>query len=133
MRAGRVQSVHGIRAMTQLSPICNVFGTLHSSVGLGPVAAALCSRLGLPPEQVWIKRSSYDGIETLLIETDTCSLESLPTETSGTWLFNGCVDGTPDEIFETLFPIVQKLHWAGFSAAFEIYDSAFHLLGTCPR
>ncbi|HYQ03048.1 MAG TPA: hypothetical protein VER96_30455 [Polyangiaceae bacterium] len=119
--------------MTQLSPICNVFGTLKSTVGLAPVAAALCSGLGLTPDQVWIKRSSYDGIETLLIETDSCTLESLPTDTSGTWLFNGSVDGTPDEIFDTLFAIVQKLHWADFSAAFEIYDSAFHLLGTCPR
>jgi len=119
--------------MTQLSPMCNVFGVLHSPVGLQPVAAALCSRLGLTPEQVWIKRSSLDGRETLLIETETCSLESHPSETSGTWLFNGAVDGTPDEIFETLLPIVQKLHFAGFSAAFEIYDAAFRLVDTCPR
>ena len=119
--------------MTQLSPMCNVFGSLHSSVGLQPVAAALCSRLGLTPDQVWIKRSSLDGSETLLIETETCSLESLPTETSGTWLFNGAVDGTPDEIFATLLPIFQRLHSAGFSVKFEIYDAAFHLVGTCPR
>jgi len=119
--------------MTQLSPICNVFGALHSSVGLQPVAAALCSRLGLTPEQVWIKRNSFDGTETLLIETDSCSLESQPSETSGMWLFNGAVDGTPEEIFETLAKIVEKLQTAGFSAAFEIYDAAFHLLGTCPR
>jgi hypothetical protein len=119
--------------MTQLSPICNVFGTLHSPIGLGPVAAALCSDLGLSVEEVWIKRSSFDGTETLLIETETCSLESLPTETSGTWLFNGAVDGTPEEIFETLLPIVQKLHFAGFLAEFEIYDAAFYLVGTCPR
>jgi len=119
--------------MTQLSPICNVFGTLRSSLGLAPVAAALCSHLGLTPEQVWIKRSSFDGSETLIVETETCSLETLATETSGMWLFNGAVDGTPDEIFETLLPIVQKLHSAGFSAAFEIYDAAFNLVGKCPR
>jgi hypothetical protein len=119
--------------MTQLSPICNVFGTLHSPIGLQPVAAALCSPLGLTPEQVWIKRSSFDGTETLLVETETCSLESVPTETSGAWLFNGAVDGTPEEIFEILLPMVEKLHWAGFPAAFEIYDAAFHLVGTCPR
>lgn len=119
--------------MTQLSPMCNVFGTLHSSVGLQPVAAALCSCLELTPEQVWIKRSSFDGRETLLIETDSCALETLPTETPGTWLFNGAVDGTPEEIFETLLPIVQKLNLAGFAAAFEIYDAAFNLVGTCPR
>ncbi|HET7538510.1 MAG TPA: hypothetical protein VFK05_01515 [Polyangiaceae bacterium] len=119
--------------MTQLSPMCNVFGSLQSSVGLQPVAAALCSGLGLTPDEVWIKRSSFDGTETLLVETETCSLESLPTETSGTYLFNGAVDGTPDEIFDTLLPIVQKLQGAGFPAAFEIYDAAFHLVGTCPR
>lgn len=118
--------------MTQLSPVSNVFGFLHSPVGLQPVAAALCSNLGLTPEQVWIKRSSFDGIETLLIETDTCVLESLPTETSGLWLFNGMVDGTADEIFETLLPIVQQLETAGYSATFEIYDAAFRLLGKCP-
>lgn len=118
--------------MTQLSPICNVFGVLHSPVGLAPVAAALCSCLELTPDQVWIKRSSYDGRETLLVETDTCSLESLPTETAGAWLFNGWVDGTRDEIFETLLPIVQQLQRTGYSAAFEIYDSAFRLIGKCP-
>jgi hypothetical protein len=119
--------------MTQLSPICNVFGSLHSPVGLQPVAAALCSRLGLSPEQVWIKRSSFDGSETLLVETETCSLESVPTETSGVWLFNGAVDGTPEEIFQTLSKIVEMLHFAGFAGAFEIYDAAFRLVGTCPR
>ncbi|HYQ45378.1 MAG TPA: hypothetical protein VER11_25505 [Polyangiaceae bacterium] len=119
--------------MTQLSPICNVFGTLHSPIGLGPVAAALCSDLGLTPEQVWIRRSSYDGVETLLIETEACSLESLPTETPGTWLFNGAVDGTVEEIFDALLAIVHNLDRAGFSATFEIYDSAFSLVGKCPR
>lgn len=119
--------------MTQLSPMCNVFGYLHSPVGLQPVAAALCSSLGLTPEQVWIKRSSFDGSETLIIETETCALESSPNETSGTWLFNGAVDGTPQEIFETLQPIVEILDRAGFSATFEIYDAAFQLVGKCPR
>ena len=118
--------------MTQLSPVCNVFGFLHSSVGLQPVAAALCSGLGLNPEQVWIKRSSFDGIETLLVETDTCLLESLPTETSGTWLLNGMVEGTPNEIFDTLLPIVERLGEQGFAATFDIYDGAFRLLGKCP-
>ena len=118
--------------MTQLSPICNVFGSLHSAVGLQPVAAALCSRLGLTPDQVWIKRCEFDGVETLLIQTETCSLESQPTETPGTWLFNGAVDGTSEEIIDTLLPIVQILHWAGFPTEFEIYDSAFRLVGKCP-
>lgn len=119
--------------MTQLSPVCNVFGLLHSSVALSPVAAALCSGLGLTPDQVWIKRSSFDGTETLIVETESCALESLPTETSGVWLFNGQVDGTPEEIYETLLPIVQRLGSAGFEATFEIYDAAYRLLGTCPR
>ena len=118
--------------MTQLSPLCNVFGFLHSAVGLQPVAAALCSGLGLSPDQVWIKRSSFDGIETLIVETETCALESCPTETSGTWLFNGQVDGSPEEIFETLLPIVQRLGSAGFAATFEIYDAAYRLLAKCP-
>jgi hypothetical protein len=124
---------NGWRLMTQLSRISNVFGFLHSPIGLQPVAAALCSQLGLTPDQVWIKRSSFDGIETLLIETETCVIESLPTETSGTWLFNGAVEGSSDEVFEILLPIVQKLDGAGFSATFEIYDAAFRLLGKCPR
>jgi len=119
--------------MTQLSPVSNVFGFVHSAIGLAPVAAALCSQPGLTPEQVWIKRSSFDGIETLIIETETCALETLPTETSGTWLFNGQVEGTPEEIFETLLPIVDSLESAGFSATFEIYDAAFRLVGKCPR
>ena len=119
--------------MTLLSPISNVFGFLHSPIGLSPVAQALCSQLGLTPDEVWIKRSSFDGIETMGIDTDACSLETLPTETSGTWLFNGAVEGTSEEIFEILLPIVESLNLAGFSASFEIYDRAFELVGKCPR
>jgi len=100
---------------------------------LQPVAAALCSHLGLTPEQVWIRRSSLDGSETLMIETEMCFLESLPTETPGTWLFNGAAEGTSDEIIEALLPIIEKLDGAGFSATFEIYDGAFRLVGKCPR
>ena len=119
--------------MTQLSNISNVFGFLRSPVGLQPVAAALCSQQGLTPEQVWIKRSSLDGSETLIIETETCFLESVPTDTPGTWLFNGAAEGTSDEIVETLLPIVEKLGGTEFSVTFEIYDAAFRLLGSCPR
>jgi len=119
--------------MTQLSPICNVFGFLHSPIGLQPVAAALCARLALTGEQIWLKRSSFDGQETLQMETEMYSLETSPSDTPGTWLFNGEVAGNPDEIFEALLPIVESMSSAGFSASFEIYDAAFRLLGTCPR
>ena len=119
--------------MTQLSPICNVFGFLHAPVGLQSVAAALCSRLGLTGEQIWLKRSWSDGRETLQMETELYSLETSPSETPGTWLFNGEVAGNVDEIFATLLPLVENLSAAGFSATFEIYDAAFRLLGTCPR
>src|SRR3954462_8370988 len=113
--------------MTQLSPVCNVFGLLHSSVALSPVAAALCSGLGLTPDQVWIKRSSFDGTEPLIVATESCALERLPTAPSGVWLFNGQVDGTPEESYETLRPIVHRLGSAGCEATFEIYDAAYRL------
>jgi hypothetical protein len=118
--------------MTQLPPVNNVFGYLHSPVGLQPVASALCSRLGLTAEQVWVARSSFDGAESLRIETPDCSLETRSTQTVDTWLFNGAVAGTPEEIFSTLLPIVRNLQWAGFSATFEIYDAEFQLVGKCP-
>lgn len=110
-----------------------MFGYLHSTVGLQPVREVLCSRLGMSSEQVSVKRSAVDGEQTLHIETGACSLETRPFKTPNTWQLNGAVAGTPDEIFETLLPIVQNLKWAGFSATFEIYDASFQFAGNCPR
>lgn len=38
--------------VAQLPPVSNVFGYLHSKVGLLPIQEALCSRLGMSTEQV---------------------------------------------------------------------------------
>ena len=119
-------------AVSALPPVSNVFGYLRSSVGLRPVAAALCSRLGLSVAEVGVRSSDFDGTETLRIETPRCSLETR-AHASDTWLFNGAVAGPPEEILATLLPLVQTLTWAGFSASFEIYDAAFQLVSVCPR
>jgi hypothetical protein len=116
-----------------LPPVSNVFGYLHSRIGLGPVATVLHSRLGMSSDEVRVKRSAFDGNETLRIETSTCSLETRPSPTVGTWQFNGAVAGSPEEIFQILLPIVHNLKWAGFSAHFEIYDATFSLVRHCPR
>jgi hypothetical protein len=120
-------------ATLELPPVSNVFGYLRSTVGLTPVAEVLRSRLGMSSEEVRVARSSFDGRETLRIETPTCSLETQPSKASGTWQFSGAVAGSPPEIFETLLPIVQNLQWAGFAASFEIYDAAFQFAADCPR
>jgi hypothetical protein len=119
--------------MAELPSVSNVFGYLHSTLGLQPIGSVLCSRLGLPAEELWIERGSLDGAETLRMETLNCSLETRPARTPDTWSFSGAVAGTPDEIFTTLLPIVQNLSWAGFAATFEIYDATFQLVGKCPR
>jgi hypothetical protein len=119
--------------MAQLPPVSNVFGYLRSNVGLQPVVSVLRSRLALTAAEIWVKRSSLDGTETLRMETLNCSLETSPARALDTWSFNGAVAGTPDEIFSALLPIVQHLGWAGFSATFEIYDANFRFVGHCPR
>ena len=119
--------------MAQLPPVSNVFGYLHSNVGLQPIAFTLRSRLGLTATQVWVTRSSFDGTETLRMETLTCRLETRTAQSPDMWLFNGAVAGAPDEICESLLPIVQNLRWSGFSATFEIYDDTFQLVAECPR
>lgn len=112
----------------------NVFGYLHSTVGLEPVQEVLLSRLGMSSEQVRIHRSALDGSQSLQLETPTCSLEARPsTKKTNTWRFDGAVAGNADEIFETLLPIVQNLKWAGFTATFEIYDASFQFVRNCPR
>lgn len=119
--------------MAEISPTANVFGYLHSPVGLLPVRDVLCTRLGLSGEQVRVTRSSEEGPQTLQIETLTCSLETRPARALNTWQLNGSVAGSPQEIFETLLPLVQNLSRAGFSTRFEIYDAAFQFVGACPR
>lgn len=120
--------------MPPIPPVSNVFGYLHSTVGLQPVQEVLWSRLGMSLEQARIQLSAVDGSQTLQIETPECSLEARPfTKKPNTWQFDGAVAGNADEIFETLLPIVQNLKWAGFSATFEIYDSSFQFVGNCPR
>jgi len=110
--------------MAELPPVCNVFGYLYSAVGLQPVAEVLCSRLGLSGGEVRVSRSLADGTPTLHIETAVCSFETHPANKPDTWRFDGAVAGNPDEILETLMPMVQVLKWAGFRATFEIYDAA---------
>jgi hypothetical protein len=119
--------------MAQLPPVANVFGYLRSTVGLQPVAEVLFSRLGLRADEVRVACSAVDGAPTLRIETSTCSLETRPAREADTWRFDGAVAGMPEEIFETLLPIVQVLKWAGFGASFEIYDASFQFVGECPR
>lgn len=120
--------------MARLPPVSNVFGYLHTKLGLEPVQEVLCSRLGMSSEQVRIYRSAADGSQTLQIETPACSLEARPfTKKANTWQFGGAVAGNADEIYDTLLPIVQNLKWAGFAATFEIYDSSFRFIGNCPR
>ena len=62
--------------MVPLPPVSNVFGYLHSTVGLEAVQEVLCSRLGMSSVQVCVKRSAVDGSQTLQIETPACSLEA---------------------------------------------------------
>lgn len=119
--------------MGEIPPVSNVFGYLHSRVGLRAIAATLCSKLGLTEEQVRLRRGSSDGTETLLLETAACSLETRAAQRADTWSFSGAVAGTPEEIFETLSPLVQVLTHAGFNASFEIYDADFRFVGECPR
>ena len=119
--------------MGEIPGTANVFGYLHSTVGLLPVRDALCSRLGMSAEQVRVKPGSEQGTQTLQIETSTCSLETSPARALNTWRLDGAVAGSPEEIFETLLPLVQSLGWAGFSTRFEIYDAAFQFVGECPR
>ena len=118
---------------SEIPATANVFGYLHSAVGLLPVRDALCSRLGMSAEQIRIKPGSEGEPQTLQIETSTCSLETRPARAQNTWQLNGAVAGSPEEIFETLLPLVQHLGWAGFSTRFEIYDAAFQFAGECPR
>jgi hypothetical protein len=118
--------------MAGLPAASNVFGYLGSSIGLGPVAAALCSRLGMSPDEVKVYRSGFNGAETLRVETSSCSLEAHPAQLADTWHFNGAVAGAPHEIFATLLPIALQLTWAGFSARFEIYDESFEFVAECP-
>lgn len=119
--------------MAEIPATANVFGYLHSPVGLLPVREVICSRLGMSAEQVRMKPSSEGKAQTLQIETSTCSLETRPARAPNTWQLNGAVAGSPQEIFETLLPFVQNLSWAGFSTRFEIYDAAFQFVGECPR
>jgi hypothetical protein len=118
--------------MAELPPVNNVFGYLHSAVGLQPVLEVLQSRLGLGAAEAHVTRSE-DGIQTLQIETSACHLLTHAAQKVDTWRFDGAVAGSIDEIFDTLLPIVQALKWAGFRAHFEIYDASFQFVGACPR
>ena len=118
--------------MADLPPVSNVFGYVHSALGLAPVAEQLRSRLDMSADEVCVTRNASDGHQTLRIETVTCSLETRPARRADTWQLNGAVAGTPDEILATLLPITRVLKWAGLSAVFEIYDDQFRFVGRCP-
>ena len=114
-------------------PLCNnVYGYLHSSVGLQGVANVLRNHLGWSEQEVYICTSQFDGSETLKIRRETCEFETQILKEGGKWLFHGAVAGELYDILATLKDMCEPLRFSGYETSFEIYDEAFKFIGNYP-
>jgi hypothetical protein len=107
-------------------PVCNnVYGYLSCKGSLERVADTLRYRLNLDSAQVSVKKSQFDGTQTLRIVTEMADLETTKVEEPNLYLFNGAVSGSEPEVYNYIAALHAILAQGGFESSFEIYDESF--------
>jgi hypothetical protein len=110
-------------------PECNnVYGQLRCPLNLEDVADLLRYRIGLSPQQIWVIRSQFDGVQKLRIETDVAEFETTKKNEEDLYFFNGAVGGNPDEVSEYVKTLHKILLQGGYQSSFEVYDRDFNCI-----
>ncbi|WP_289535851.1 hypothetical protein [Pseudomonas sp. SO81] len=101
----------------------NVYGLLTCPESLEEPARVLRQTLALGSDDVVVKKSQFDGAQSLVFSAAQADFKAYGATEEGEYLFNGAVAGTAEEV--CLF--VQELHsaltQAGYRIRFEVYDA----------
>ena len=103
----------------------NVYGHFYSNSSLEKLAYLLRWRLGYSEDEVWVKKSQYDGIQKIRIDRKNVDFESTKIDKKGKYLFNGTITGTEDEICQYLENLQNIMNHADYQSEFEVYDEKY--------
>jgi hypothetical protein len=97
----------------------NVYGLITAPQGLQPVLRAV--EQAISGGRVYIKRSGFNGAETLRIRSESADFE---TDSLGgeEHLFNGGVGGSLEEVVAFVRALSESLSRSGIEHSFEVYD-----------
>ena len=105
----------------------NVFGEFCCSGSLEKLAEVLRAHLDLRAEQVWVKRSNATNEQTIRLQHSTADFESERIDAKDTYLFNGRVKGSREDVLAYVERLYTVLSINGFSPEFEIYQDGSYL------
>src|SRR5687768_17562030 len=97
----------------------NVWGILTAPQGMEPVLHAVEHLVARG--RASIRRSGYNGAETLRLSTDQVDFESTPLEDGHQHLFSGGVAGSPEDVVAFIQALSNALHKAGIEHSFDPY------------
>ncbi|WP_020471921.1 hypothetical protein [Zavarzinella formosa] len=97
----------------------NVYGHITAPQGLLPILHAV--EQTVRGGQVHIKRSGFNGAETLRIRSELADFET-DSLGGGEHLFNGGVGGSLEEVVVFVRALSESLSRAGIEHSFEVYD-----------
>lgn len=98
----------------------NVCGLITDLQGLQPVLRAVEEVVGVG--QVYIKRSRFNGAETLHLRSESAEFDSDYLDVGMQHLFSGGVGGSLEEIVAFVRALSESLSRFGIEHSFEIYD-----------
>jgi hypothetical protein len=107
----------------------NVYGFLECVGRIEELTELVRNHLALTASEIWLKRSQFDGAETIIIRSKKADFNAYKGMADGELLFNGSVAGNDQEVQRFVQELHRALTTAGFRPRFEIYDENKNCLG----
>jgi hypothetical protein len=105
----------------------NVYGLLKCDARIAELAEIVRIHMSLADSEIEIKKSQFDGAETIIICSKNADFTAYRGATDGELLFNGVVAGNDQEVWGFVKELHRTLAAADFRPRFEIYgeDNTF--------
>jgi alkanesulfonate monooxygenase SsuD/methylene tetrahydromethanopterin reductase-like flavin-dependent oxidoreductase (luciferase family) len=100
----------------------NVYGLLSCDGRLQELAQLLRALLAATESEISIKISQFDGAQTLRVRTERAEFDAYLSGADRTFLFNGAVAGTAEQVCLFVQRLHKALQVAGFHPRLEVYD-----------
>ena len=99
----------------------NVYGRLECVGRIEELTELVRNHLALTASDIWLKKSHFDGAETIVIRSNNADFNAYTGKADGELLFNGAVAGNDQEVQKFVQELHRALKTAGFRPRFEIY------------
>jgi hypothetical protein len=105
----------------------NVYGEIRAARGLKPVLETIAELVG-DRGRASVRRSGYDGSETLEFENESVDFESTPAGVRAEHLLTGGVGGTIEDVLAFVGALSAALSEVGVAHRLEVYDDQHKLV-----